>query len=189
MNLETSILMRIAFFVVATIALTALSWRSLHNPKSHGFYRFFAFEAIVVLILLNVPFWFKDPLAPLQIVSWIVLTGSIFFVFSGFYLLRTMGGRDPHIHTDETFKFEQTEHLVTAGVYRYIRHPLYSALLLLAWGAFFKRITLFSTLAVVLATIALIATAKAEEKENLESFGDEYAAYIKKTKMFIPFVF
>ena len=55
--------------------------------------------------------------------------------------------RDPHIHTDETFKFEQTGHLVTAGIYRYIRHPLYSALLLLAWPLFALFLLTFLVLA------------------------------------------
>jgi protein-S-isoprenylcysteine O-methyltransferase Ste14 len=33
---------------------------------------------------------------------------------------------------------EKTTILVTTGAYRYIRHPLYSSLLFLAWGIFFK---------------------------------------------------
>jgi len=32
----------------------------------------------------------------------------------------------------------------------------------------------------------LMATAKAEEKENMTRFGDEYSRYRKTTKMFIP---
>ncbi len=35
-------------------------------------------------------------------------------------------------------------------------------------------------------TAFLIATAKAEEKENLARFGEEYSRYLKGTKMFIP---
>ncbi len=34
----------------------------------------------------------------------------------------------------------------------------------------------------------LIATAKVEEKENVLKFGDQYVAYMKKTKMFVPFL-
>lgn len=36
--------------------------------------------------------------------------------------------------------------------------------------------------------IFLIFTAKIEEKENMKFFGIDYEEYIKKTKMFIPFV-
>ncbi len=39
------------------------------------------------------------------------------------------------------------------------------------------------------ATAFLVATAKVEEAENILFFGTSYHAYIKRTKMFIPFVF
>jgi protein-S-isoprenylcysteine O-methyltransferase Ste14 len=31
-------------------------------------------------------------------------------------------------------------------------------------------------------------TARVEEKDNIERFGDEYLAYMKTTKMFLPFL-
>jgi protein-S-isoprenylcysteine O-methyltransferase Ste14 len=39
------------------------------------------------------------------------------------------------------------------------------------------------------ATVFLIATAKADEAECIRFFGAEYQAYMKRTKMFVPFVF
>jgi protein-S-isoprenylcysteine O-methyltransferase Ste14 len=44
-------------------------------------------------------------------------------------------------------------------------------------------------LLVMVATISLVLTAKNEERENLEKFGDEYAAYMQGTKMFVPYLF
>jgi len=79
--------------------------------------------------------------------------------------------------------------LVKRGAYKYIRHPLYSSLLLFAWGVFFKDVSFPSTALVLLASSFLVATAKVEEDENLKKFGDEYRAYLKTTKMFIPFLF
>jgi protein-S-isoprenylcysteine O-methyltransferase Ste14 len=38
-------------------------------------------------------------------------------------------------------------------------------------------------------TTFLYATARADENECLVKFGDEYANYMKQTKMFIPFLF
>jgi hypothetical protein len=40
-------------FLVFSAGIVLLSWRSLRDRRSHGFYRFFAFEAILALILLN----------------------------------------------------------------------------------------------------------------------------------------
>ena len=37
-------MIRLALFVAASSAMVALSWRSMKDPRSHGFYRFFAFE-------------------------------------------------------------------------------------------------------------------------------------------------
>jgi protein-S-isoprenylcysteine O-methyltransferase Ste14 len=38
-------------------------------------------------------------------------------------------------------------------------------------------------------TLLLLATAKAEESENIRYFGPAYSEYMKRTKMFIPFLF
>jgi protein-S-isoprenylcysteine O-methyltransferase Ste14 len=87
------------------------------------------------------------------------------------------------------FGIEKTTKLVTVGVYRYIRHPAYSSLLFLGWGAFFKQPSLLGYSLAVLITFFLTMTARMEEKENITYFGEAYKDYMKKTKMFIPFVF
>ena len=86
-------------------------------------------------------------------------------------------------------EFERTTTLVTVGAYRYIRHPLYSSLLFLAWGVAFKVPSWLSGLLAVVATLFLVATAKADEAEDIRFFGPAYQEYMKKTKMFIPFLF
>jgi protein-S-isoprenylcysteine O-methyltransferase Ste14 len=59
-----------------------------------------------------------------------------------------------------------------------------------AWlGAFLKHPSLLGVGLGAIATLALYLTARVEEVENLEQFGEEYAKYMKQTKMFIPFVF
>ena len=37
--------------------------------------------------------------------------------------------------------------------------------------------------------VFIYATALSEEKENLLKFGDDYAAYTRKSKMLVPFLF
>lgn len=182
-------IIQIVTFIVASIAITALSWRSLGNPQCHGFYRFFAFEAILIIILLNIPFWIKKAFSPVQIVSWLLLIFSIIFVVQGIYWLRKKGGSSQRADSPETFAFENTASLVTEGIYKYIRHPMYSSLLLLAWGAYLKRITIAGTFAVIVATAALIVTAKMDERECLLTFGSAYTDYMKQSKMFIPYLF
>ena len=85
--------------------------------------------------------------------------------------------------------FEKTSQLVTSGIYHYIRHPLYSSLFLLTWGIFFKSISLLSMALAGISTSFLILTAKADEAECTQFFGGAYREYMKKTKMFVPFVY
>jgi len=84
---------------------------------------------------------------------------------------------------------EKTTKLVTIGIYRYIRHPIYSAGLVGAWGVYLKQHTWLGLTLAVVATIAFYITAKMEEVENVRFFGEEYQDYMKRTKMFVPFLF
>ena len=179
---------RLVAFIIATAGLMTISWRSLFNIRSHGFFRFFAWETIVALVLWNLPFWFSDPLSIRQLFSWIVLGVSVVLLWQGVTLLRT-GKPVGHRAESELFAFEKTTELVTSGVYRYIRHPLYASLMYLSWGAFLKDISWSSTVLTVAAGACLVATARADERECVQYFGPQYEQYMKKTKMFIPLVF
>ena len=174
-------MLRLVVFAIVSAGILFLSWESLRNYRSHGFFRFFAFESILGLFLLNVIHWFLDPFSGLHILSWSLLFVSLFLVVHGFHLLRALGRPEGGI--------ENTTTLVTVGAYRYIRHPLYSSLLLFGWGVFFKHPSLTGGTLVLAATAFLVATAWVEEQENLQRFGAEYEAYMKRTKMFIPFLF
>jgi protein-S-isoprenylcysteine O-methyltransferase Ste14 len=181
---------RLILFIVCSFFLIAVSWKSLRHPRSHGFYRFFAWEAILGIVLLNVPVWFRDALAWHQIISWFLLIVSILPLALGIHLLRTEGKPADNERTDpQLLGFEKTTRLVKSGIYRYIRHPLYSSLFLLNWGVFFKSPSWPGALLAVTAVLFLIATARADERECRQKFGEEYEDYMKQTKMFIPYLF
>jgi protein-S-isoprenylcysteine O-methyltransferase Ste14 len=174
---------------IGSIPIIWLSRHCLVRPSSHGFFRFFAFEAILALIALNAPHWFAHPFAVPQLISWFLLLVSLVPAISGFLMLRRLGKPQPAAHDSPEFTFENTSNLVTSGVYRYIRHPLYASLLFLAWGVFLKAMSPLTLFLVVAATVALFATAKAEEAENARRFGQAYHDYSARTRLFIPFIF
>jgi protein-S-isoprenylcysteine O-methyltransferase Ste14 len=180
---------KFSIFLLASFFIAFLSRKSLKAPKSHGFYRFFAWETILALFLLNLHVWFGQPFSWHQLISWLLLIASAFLVIHAVLLLKQIGKSEAQSIDDVRFDFEKTTTLITVGAYRYIRHPMYSSLLLLAWGIFFKQITWFSSILVVIATIFLILTAKAEERENIGFFGIAYQEYMAHTKMFVPFLF
>lgn len=174
-------MLKLAIFVVVSAGIVLLSGASLRDPRSHGFFRFFAFEPLLILVLLNLERWFADPFSAHQLVSWFLLLASGILAVHGFYLLHEIGR--PRIG------IEDTTTLVVQGAYKYIRHPLYTSLLLLGWGVFFKDPSLIGGILALAATLSLVATARVEEAENLRKFGSDYAAYMKTTRMFIPFLF
>jgi len=181
---------KLIVFIIATGLLVYISRASLRQPGSHGFYRFFAWECIVLLFLLNVEEWFVEPLSWHQLVSWILLFASFVPLIFGVKTLRERGKPTNERHSDPSlYAFEKTTELVTTGVYAYIRHPLYSSLFLLTWGIYFKALSLASIALALVATTFLVSTASADEAECIRFFGDEYQAYMKKTKRFIPFLF
>jgi protein-S-isoprenylcysteine O-methyltransferase Ste14 len=180
---------KLIIFAVVSVGIIYVSRTSLRDPRSHGFFRFFAFESILGLILLNIEHWYRNPFSTHQIVSWLLLFPSLFLAVHGFYLLRVIGKPKRRIEKTANLEFENTTTLVIVGTYKYIRHPLYSSLLLLGWGVFFKNLSLLSSILALITSAFLIATAKVEEAENLEKFGPHYAVYMKATKMFIPFLF
>jgi protein-S-isoprenylcysteine O-methyltransferase Ste14 len=179
----------LSLLLAGTILLVALSWRSLGQPRSHGFFRFFAFEAILCIVVVNAPVWFHRPFAPMHLLSWALLLVSLALVIHGFYLLRKLGQPSKPAPGSPMFGVENTASLVTTGAFRFIRHPLYASLLYLAWGAALKSLTPLSLVLALLATAALVATAKAEEREDIRRFGDVYREYMTHTRwLFIPFV-
>jgi len=182
-------MLKLLIFLLGSLGFVLLSSHALTKPLSHGFPRFFAFESILGLVVLNASFWLVQPLSLIQIVSWALLLVSAFLVAHAFWVLRRFGKADKSIQDPSRLSFEKTIHLVTEGPYRFIRHPMYASLLCLAWGVFLKQITFLSGLLVILASLALYTTAIFEERENLRNFGDEYVEYMQRTKRFIPFLF
>jgi protein-S-isoprenylcysteine O-methyltransferase Ste14 len=181
--------LRLGAFVLATLALLYISRRSITRPQTHGFFRFLAWEAIVGLVFLHAPVWLRDWSSGHQILSWILLVASLFPLVLGVRALRRRGVGENKTRTEpELLAFERTGRVIRDGVFKYIRHPLYCSLLLLAWGVFFKAPSLVAALLATTATICLLLTARADERECIAIFGDDYRSYMHQTKMFIPYV-
>lgn len=180
----------VLLFLFATIVIAIISRQSLLKPRSHGFFRFFAWEFIFALFLVNLRKWFVDPFSWHQIISWVFLCVSLLPLALGVHDLRARGkAEENRVGEPQLLAFEKTTQLVTTGVYGVIRHPMYSSLFLFAWGTSFKSITWITIALATLSTLFLFLTAKADESECLRFFGEEYRAYMKKTKRFIPFLF
>jgi protein-S-isoprenylcysteine O-methyltransferase Ste14 len=173
--------MNIVTIITGTIVILVFTWFfSVKHKRFHGIPRFFAFESIFLLVLLNIRGWFHDPFSINQIISWILLILSAYFGIAGFYLLKKFGKSEMNI--------ENTTVLVKSGIYGYIRHPLYFSLFLLGTGTMMKEPALPQLILGIINFIAIWFTSRIEEKEMITKFGEAYKEYIKETKMFIPFI-
>ena len=80
--------------------------------------------------------------------------------------------------------------LVKTGIYRLIRHPMYSSFFLLGLAQMLLLANWFAGLAGIVGAGVLFAfRVRREEQMMLESFGDEYRSYMTLTKRIVPWVF
>lgn len=67
-------------FIIASAGFIWVSRPALKSSHSHGFYRFFAWEMILALFLMNVNYWFLVPFSLGQIISWVFLILSLVLI-------------------------------------------------------------------------------------------------------------
>jgi protein-S-isoprenylcysteine O-methyltransferase Ste14 len=171
------------FYVVAagTLLIIIFSWfLSIKFKRYHGIARFFAFESVFILVLLNRGVWFSEPFSLKQIISWILLILSAYIAVAGYLTLKWHGKPDNN--------FENTSVLVKTGLYRFIRHPLYFSIFLLGTGVMLKHSGIIQVTLGVVNLAAIYITARIEENEMIAKFGDEYRKYMTVTRMFIPYL-
>jgi protein-S-isoprenylcysteine O-methyltransferase Ste14 len=182
------LMIKAGLFALMAIGSAWVSMPSLRNPGSHGFYRFFAWEVIALLFVTNVDRWFANPFSPRQMVSWTLLIVSLVLVLDAVRLFRRVGRPQHSTDNSGEYTIEQTTRLVSVGVYRWIRHPMYSSLLLVTWAIFLKAPSVIATAEAVIATGFLVATARADEREDIVKFGEAYVEYMRGTRRFVPWV-
>ncbi len=88
----------------------------------------------------------------------------------------------------EEYQIKKGQKLVTTGIYALIRHPIYLGFALSFIGG---ELTAQSYLFVVFLPylISGYMQGKREERLLLTHFGSAYTSYMRKTKMFIPYIF
>jgi len=137
----------------------------------------------IVYVLTGFPGFADRPFVPA--VAWLGVIPAIASLWL-FYRTHKELGRNWSVSLEVRDKHE----LITRGVYRYVRHPMYSAfflwavaqgLLLPNWVAGLSGIVGFGTL--------FSFRVGREEQLMLEAFGEEYRAYMRKTARVLPWVY
>ncbi len=78
--------------------------------------------------------------------------------------------------------------LITRGPYAWVRHPIYTGILLALLGTALTLGTTVNLVEVPVVAFALWLKLRIEEKFMLETFGEQYTAYGRRVKALIPHV-
>jgi len=91
-----------------------------------------------------------------------------------------------------TYKIQiaENQELVRKGPYKHVRHPMYSAFILLHISVFLITYNWFIAITWSFGLlVVLIFRIRKEEQLILEKFGEIYSAYMKETRRFLPRIF
>lgn len=114
-------------------------------------------------------------------VRWLGVGIGVFCAFGIYWLFSSIGsGITPVSATRKEHK------LSTNGIYRWVRHPLYTigSSFIVSFGMMADNG--FIILMGMLAFIAMAVRTPKEEANLIEKFGDEYREYMKRTGRFLP---
>ena len=120
--------------------------------------------------------------APSPLLGWIAAAISVigvgFAIWARMHLGRNWSPR-PAVKVDHE--------LVTTGPYAYVRHPIYTGMIFMTFGAALTG-SFFGIGVFAVSFIAFIPRIRKEEKIMLELFPNEYPEYRKRTKALLPFL-
>jgi protein-S-isoprenylcysteine O-methyltransferase Ste14 len=78
--------------------------------------------------------------------------------------------------------------LIKNGPYRFVRHPMYSAVLILIWASIFGHLSIFNASIGAIVLIVILFRISMEEKLLRERY-PEYESYSRETKRLIPCIY
>ncbi len=90
------------------------------------------------------------------------------------------------VHRKAPRSVSSIDKIVKEGVYQRVRHPIYSADIMLAWGIFSYWPSYRALSSVIWLTIILFFWMRLEEKGLTEKFGEAYLEYKAKVPMVVP---
>jgi protein-S-isoprenylcysteine O-methyltransferase Ste14 len=119
---------------------------------------------------------------------WAVPVGAV--VYAAALWLFRRSHKDLGKNWSITLEIRDQHRVVSEGVYALIRHPMYTAFWLMGLGQAFLLPNWFAGLSGLVGTAVLFfLRVEKEEQMMLDTFGEEYRAYMGRTKRIIPRIY
>jgi len=180
----------LAWLVWLLIWIAAWAWSKRAQRRegfASGIWHVLPFMAAVVLISADRLPWsvLYEPVVAYQRAFYTIglaltVAGLAFSVWARFFLGSNWSAA-VQVKTDHQ--------LVRSGPYRFVRHPIYTGILVAFAGTALAQDQWRSVLAVVLLVAGLVYKLRVEERWMTETFGAAYCDYRRHTRALIPFVY
>jgi len=184
-------------FIILCVAIQMSYWiisaRSVKNTavnKGGWLMRIYAIIVVVAVIFFQKQIYALIPILSFRFWSYSFMTGltaDLIVLLGLIVMIWSRKALGANWSANVTFK--ENHELITSGPYKHVRHPIYSGIILIVFGAFVYSATLFMFLVFILFFIGAYYKARKEEKLLIIHFPDTYLEYKKHTKSIIPFVF
>ena len=86
-------------------------------------------------------------------------------------------------------KINRDHNLITNGLFKHVRHPLYSGVILRGLGLGLLSSSVYGSILIFAALSFLIPRIQIEEDLLISRFDDDYREYQKTTKKLVPFIY
>jgi protein-S-isoprenylcysteine O-methyltransferase Ste14 len=194
MDSETFFRLTFAFLIIGVLGIRLyghLKAGTFHEPR-HSFDEGWLTRAtrpLSVLIGIGSVLYIAAP----QLMGWSMLALPGWMRLAGVPLgLAVIAGMAwVHLSLSKNFsgklEIRDNHTLVTSGPYRWVRHPMYTAVITLFLAVFLLTANWFIGLGGLLAVgSVIVARTPKEEAMLVETFGDAYREYMRQTPRYIP---
>ena len=135
----------------------------------------------IVLYMLDVPWTSWSRLAMPPWLRWLGVIGAASSILLVAWTHRALGRQ-----YSAEFAIQKDHVLVTTGPYAKTRHPMYTALNMFSFSMALTTSNLLVLLFAILVILPFPWIAREEEQVLLETFGEEYREYMRRTGRFFP---
>lgn len=184
-RLTPALILWFSFFMYWTVASVNSAKTKSSESKASSYFHQITLNGALILLFAPVPglrAWFLP-----QRFHFLVAAGAIIqigFVFFAVWARRHLGR-----NWSAEVRIGEGHELVRTGPYRFLRHPIYTAMLGMFLGTAIASSQIHALLALGILFIAYLRKTRLEERILHQTFGPEWNSYRQQTWALVPLLF